>query len=142
MRVLVGTPIDQGAWDGWRRRTIPIRGGSVEGPRFNGEILPGGADWQAVRISDGVARIEARYTLRHQDGTISMMLDRGVRRGPPEVMARIAAGEVVDPASYYFRTSPQFEVQAGPHQWLSENTFVCVGKRWPDTVELDIYRVL
>jgi hypothetical protein len=142
MRVLVGTAIDQGVWDGQRRRTIPISGGSFDGARFKGEILPGGADWQAIRISDGVARIDACYTLRHQDGTIVTMRDIGVRRGPPDVMARIAAGELVDPASYYFRTSPRFEVQPGPHQWLSENTFVCVGKRRPDSVELDIYRVI
>lgn len=142
VRVLVGAPIEQGVWDGWRRRIIPILGGRVEGPRFSGEVLQGGADWQGIRSSDGVARLEAHYTLRHQDGTIVSVLNRGVRRGPPGVMARLAAGEVVDPASYYFRASPQFEVQPGPHQWLSENTFICAGKRWPDAVEIDIFRVL
>jgi hypothetical protein len=141
-RVLVGAPIDQGVWDGWRRRIVPILGGSAKGRRFIGEVLQGGADWQGIRTSDGVARLDARYTLRHEDGTIVTVLNFGVRRGPPDVMTRIAAGELVDPASYYFRTSPQFDVQPGPHQWLSENTFVCVGKRWPDAVELDIYRVL
>jgi hypothetical protein len=56
-------------------------------------------------------------------------------------MARLAHGDRIDPSSYYFRTSPQFEVQPGPHQWLAENTFVCVGKRWPESVELDYYIV-
>ena len=63
-------------------------------------------------------------------------------RGPPEVMARLAAGERVDPASYYFRASPQFEVQPGPHDWLARNVFLCTGKRWPDAVHLDIFKVL
>jgi len=142
MRVQVGAPLDQGAWDGQRRRIMPIVGGTIEGPRFSGTILPGGADWQSVREADGVARIEARYTLRHDDGTLVTMLDRGVRRGPPEVMARIAAGEAVDASLYYFRTTPVFDVQDGPHRWLADNVFVCQGQRRPDLVELEIFRVL
>jgi hypothetical protein len=82
---------------------MPIIGGTFEGPRFSGTILPGDADWQSVRVSDGVAQIDARYMLRHDDGTLVTMTDRGVRRGPPEVMARLAAGEV----------------QEGPHRWLT-----------------------
>jgi len=142
MRVQIGAPLDQGAWDGQRRRILPITGGTFEGPRFSGIIVPGGADWQSVRVADGVARIDARYTLRHEDGTLVSMLDRGVRRGPPEVMARLAAGEVVDPALYYFRTTPSFEVQDGPHRWLTDHVFVGRGSRRPDAVELDVFRLL
>ena len=40
---------------------MPIVGGTFEGPRFSGVILPGGADWQSVRVTDGVARLDARY---------------------------------------------------------------------------------
>jgi hypothetical protein len=57
-------------------------------------------------------------------------------------MARLAAGEAVDPASYYFRASPQFEAPPGPHGWLAQNVFLCNGRRRPDCVELDIYKVL
>lgn len=141
MRVLIGAPLDQGTWDGRRMRIMPIAGGTFEGPRFSGVILPGGADWQSVSVADGVAQIDARYTLQCADGTLVSMFDRGVRRGPPEVMALLAAGEVVDPALYYFRTTPWFQVQDGPHRWLAENVFICRGSRRPDAVELDIYRV-
>jgi hypothetical protein len=142
MRLHVGAPLEQGAWDGQRRRIMPITGGTFEGSRFSGTILPGGADWQSVRVTDGVAQIDARYTLRHDDGTLVSMVDRGVRRGPPEVMARLAAGEVVDPSLYYFRTTPRFQVQDGPHQWLADNVFISRGHRRPDAVELEIFRVL
>jgi hypothetical protein len=117
-------------------------GGQVEGPRFKGVILPGGADWQALRIGDGNTQLCARYTLRHEDGTLVSVINTGVRRGPAEVMARLAAGERVDPSLYYFRASPQFDVQPGPHGWLMENTFVCTGRRWPQSVGLDVYQVL
>jgi hypothetical protein len=141
MRIQVGTPVDQGARDGWRYREIPILGGTIEGARMRGEVLGGGADAQSIRLSDGFARIDARYGLRHADGTEIAICNIGIRRGPPQVMARLAAGESVDPALYYFRAAPTFEVAQGPHQWLSEHLFVCLGKRWPDAVELDIYRV-
>jgi hypothetical protein len=142
LTITLGLPLDQGTYEGQRRRIIPILGGTAEGPRFQGAVLPGGADWQTVRVADGVASIYARSTLQHEDGTIVSMVNRGVRRGPAEVMARLAAGELVDPGSYYFRACPQFEVQPGPHEWLAQNVFLCIGKRWPDSVHLDIYKVL
>lgn len=142
VRAQLGPAIEQGTWEERRRRIIPILGGTVEGARFKGVVLPGGADWQTIRLGDGVAEIYARYTLQHDDGAVVGVINPGVRRGPPEVIARLAAGEMVDPSSYYFRTTPQFEVGPGPHQWLADNAFVCVGKRWPDAVEIDFYRVL
>lgn len=140
--IRLGPPLDRGTYDGQRRRIIPILDGMVQGPRFQGVVLPGGADWQTVRVADGVASIHAISTLRHDDGTIVSMVNRGVRRGPAEVMAKLAAGERVDPAAYYFRAAPQFEVQPGPHAWLGQSVFVCVGQRLPEAVHLDIHEVL
>lgn len=142
MTVTVDTPQELGVYDNQRKRIVPIMGGVVDGPRFNGIVLPGGADWQSLRVGDGNTQVYARYTLRHEDGTLVSVVNIGVRRGPAEVLAKLAAGEHVDPSLYYFRASPQFDVQPGPHGWLMENTFVCVGKRWPQSVELDIYQVL
>ncbi len=141
-QVAIGEPLELGVYDNQRKRIIPIMGGVVDGPRFKGTILPGGADWQALRVGDGNTQLCARYTLRHDDGTLVSVINIGVRRGPAEVMARLAAGESVDPSLYYFRASPQFDVRPGPHGWLMESTFVCVGRRWPQSVELDIYQVL
>jgi len=142
IRLQIGAPLDQGVWDGQRRRIMPITGGTFDGPRFSGTILPGGADWQSVRVTDGVARIDARYTLQHEDGTLVSVVDRGVRRKPLEVMARLAAGEAVEPSLYYFRTTPRFQVQDGPHQWLADNVFIGRGTRRPDGVDLEGCRVL
>ena len=84
---------------------IPIVGGRVSGSRLTGEIMPGGGDWQTVR-ADGTTDVEARYLIRATDGTILSVVNSGYRHGPPEVLARIAQGEIVDPALYYFRTRP------------------------------------
>ena len=134
----IGAPLDLGPVSTGRRRIIPILGGSVTGPRLTAAILPGGADWQIVR-ENGTAEVVARYTLRADDGTLISVVNEGVRRGPPEILARLAAGEPVDPALYYFRTSPVFEVSAGPHDWLSENIFVATGERHQKQVVIRVY---
>ena len=51
------------------RRIIGVTGGTVTGPKLNGIVLPGGADWQIVR-ADGVTEISARYTLQADDGAL------------------------------------------------------------------------
>jgi Protein of unknown function (DUF3237) len=140
LKISVGAPIEHGTWDAYRRRTIPILGGTFEGNRLRGEIVPGGADFQCIRVADGVAQLDARYTLRATDGTVIGIHNTGIRRGPPDVMARLAAGEIVSPDSYYFRTVAQFQVEPGPYQWLTEHIYIGVGRRWPDAVEVDIYR--
>jgi len=139
--VLIGAPQELGIADGARKRVIPITGGEVRGPRLSGKVLPGGADWQTIR-SDGVADISARYTLQAADGGLISVLNPGFRRGPPEVLARIAKGEAVDPSLYYFRTTPRFEAAIpGPHAWLTRSLFVCSAARYAERVELDIFEV-
>ena len=139
--VLIGTPLEQGMVGGNRQRIVPITGGHVSGARFSGEILPGGADWQALR-PDNVLDVLARYTVRADDGAIVSIVNSGYRRGPADVIARLAAGEEVDPALYYFRTTPRFEVAADSrHAWLGESVFVCSAARFPDRVILRFFAV-
>ena len=122
------------------RRAVPIGGGTFHGPDIRGELVPGGCDWQVVR-PDGVTIPEAFYLLRTDDGVLIQVHNRGLRHGPPEVMARLAAGEVVDPASYYFRAAPTFSAPAGRYDWLNRSLFVCVGARYPASIRLWFYRV-
>jgi hypothetical protein len=140
-RVTVGTPLDLGDGPLGRRRVVPITGGTFEGPRLKGTVMPGGADWQLIR-TDGVAELEARYVLRADDGTLVSVVNRALRRGPADVMQRLAAGETVDPALYYFRGTPTFQAPAGQHDWLTRSIFVADGVRWPDVVIVRVFEVL
>jgi hypothetical protein len=136
----VGPILDLGPTPHGRRRIIPILGGSVKGERLEGEVMPGGADWQYVR-TDGVLELEARYSIKTKDGAEIAVINRGMRRAPPEIMDRLSRGEIVDPALVYFRTAPVFEAPAGPHQWLNESVFVGTAARFPDRVQIRIFEV-
>ena len=123
-----------------RRRIIGITGGKFAGARLSGRVLPGGADWQLVR-SDGVAFLDARYTLETDDGAQIYVNNRGYRHGPNDVIERIAHGEDVDPALYYMRATPWFETSAPRYAWLNRTICVATGARRRAAVELDIFEV-
>jgi hypothetical protein len=53
-----------------------------------------------------------------------------------------AGGPTVDPADYYLRAAPSFEVETGPHDWLMRHVFVGVGERKSDGNLLRYYAVL
>ncbi|MEJ8575062.1 DUF3237 domain-containing protein [Microbaculum marinum] len=152
MTVLAETPFMQvraeladilefGATPAGTRRVINILGGTVTGPRLNGRILPGGADWQVIR-ADGVADISARYTIQTESGALILVSSDGVRHGPPEVIARLSRGEDVDPALYYFRTAMRFETGGADVAWLNRVIAVARGKREANAVVLDVYEVV
>jgi hypothetical protein len=123
------------------RRVINILGGQVEGERLSGRILPGGADWQIVR-PDGVADLRARYTIEADGGARILVASDGLRHGPPEVIARLARGEPVDPALYYFRTAMRFETSDPALAWLNRIIAIGHGAREPRAVRLDVHEVL
>ena len=131
---------DLGATPRGRRRIVPILGGTVRGPRLEGEVLPGGADWQYVR-GDGVVELVARYSILTRDGVEIAVVNRGLRRAPPDVMQRMARGEAVDPASVYCRTTPQFEAPGGPYEWLNRSLFIASAERLPDKVRIAVFEV-
>lgn len=140
LHVQVGTPLELGQIPEGRRRIIPIVGGTFEGPGLKGTILPGGADWQILR-SDGVAEIDARYTLQTDGGQLIYIQNAGVRHAPPEVMRRLVAGEAVNPGLVYFRTAPTFETSAPELQELTRAIHVGSGERHPTEVVIRIWRL-
>ncbi|MGB7278228.1 MAG: DUF3237 domain-containing protein [Pseudolabrys sp.] len=122
------------------RRVIGILGGSVRGPKLNGRILPGGADWQIIR-TDGTADIKARYIIETDDGARIMVTSEGLRHGPPEVMEKLARGDNVDAAHYYFRTVMRFETSDPKVDWLNRILALARGQREARAVRLDVYEV-
>jgi hypothetical protein len=110
------------------RATAPIGGGHFEGPRLRGRVLPGGGDWTLLR-GDGVLELDLRVTLETDDGALIHLASFGFRHGPPEVLAALGRGESVDPAAYYFRTTPRFETADPKYAFLNRLLAVSTGDR-------------
>jgi hypothetical protein len=123
------------------RRIIDILGGEVTGPRLEGEILPGGADWQIVR-PDGTIEVVARYTIRSNTGALVYVQNEGLRVASPEILARMSQGERVPVGSYYFRTAPRFETAEPSLKWIERSLFVGRAARTPDRVVIGFHEVL
>ena len=141
MRLTVNGMQMVGATPNGGRRVGLVGGGTFEGPKLKGTILPGGADWQLIR-ADGVAEIAARYVLQADDGSLLTVNSNGFRHGAPEVMAALASGVPVDPATYYFRTAITFEVAGEAHAWLDRTVCFALGARRAAQVELAFHALL
>lgn len=135
----VGPPQSLGATPMGERRLVPILGGHFQG-RLKGKVLPGGADWQILR-SDGFADIDARYQLETNEGHCIEVRSRGLRHGPPDVIAKLAAGEPVSRDAYYFRTAMRFETAVPALDWLKLTLAVAQGERRLDAVHLAVHAV-
>ncbi len=99
------------------RFIIPIVGGTFEGPKMKGTILPGGADYQLQDNAHGRTEVEAIYSIKTDDGVNIHVRNRGLictgkdENGNPQ---------------FYFRTTPQFEAPFdSKYAWLNNAIFVC-----------------
>jgi hypothetical protein len=133
--------VDLGDTPHGRRRIIPLTRGHAAGPYFDAELLPaGGADWQIVRAS-GSSIADIRYTLKTDSGALLYVQSQGVRHGDPAVLARLSAGEHVDPSEYTFRTTVTVETADPQLAWVNDGVFIAVGARRPSGVSYDVYLV-
>ena len=94
---------------------FPVTGGSFEGERLRGRVLPGGGDWVTQR-KDGVLELDLRVTLETDDGALVHMTFSGLR----------------DDANRYFRTLPRFETAAPKYAFLNKLLAVGTGEIGPD----------
>ena len=113
MTLRLGTAPTQnvGAGPHGTRVTFPITGGSFEGDRLRGKVLPGGSDW-TVKRSDGVVELDLRITLETNDGALIYMTFEGIR-------------EDRAPGAPDFRAVPRFETAEPKYSFL--NRLLAVG---------------
>ncbi|MET0413186.1 MAG: DUF3237 domain-containing protein [Polyangiaceae bacterium] len=128
--VAVGAPLRIGAGPHGTRIAAPVTSGRFEGPRLRGQVMPGGGDWLLLR-ADGVLELDLRLTLATDDGELIRMTSFGLRHGPPEAIAALARGEVVDPSSYYFRTTPRFQTGSAKYEFMNRLVAVATADRKP-----------
>ena len=138
--VELAAPVEMGQSPAGTRRIIPIIGGTATGPLLQGRVLPIGADWQTV-LAGGLADLDARYAVETPEGAVIEVISQGLRHAPPEVGARIAAGEAVPPTAYYMRTLIRLETGHPDYAWTNRALFLAAGGKVGATVSLSVYRV-
>ena len=127
------TPI--GPMQGGTGLMVPITGGTVSGERLSGEVMSGGADW-AIMHDDGLFVVDARYSIKADDGTIIQVFNSGKNRIDRDKTDSVPM----------MLTTPRFIAPEGPHHWLNESVFV--GTLLPDSsgetsaVDIVIYKMM
>ena len=106
LKVKLGQAYGVGETANGNRFIIPITGGTFEGPKIKGEVLPGGADYQMQGKNH--TDIEAIYCIRTDDGVNIHIRNKGIIAGN------------------YFYCSPKFEAPLNSkYAWLNDAIFVC-----------------
>lgn len=123
------------------RKIFYVKGGTVEGPKVKGVVLPGGGDWPISR-PDGVGVLDVRIAARTEDGHIIYIYYRGLTTIRPDILGRILKGEAVSPSEYYFRTTPVFETASEKYGWLNRVVAVGIGQFLPTGVAYKVYAIL
>ena len=141
MKAEVAPALAVGATPSGDRRIIRATGGTFEGPRLRGTVVPGGGDW-LLRRPDGVAQLDVRITLQTHDEHLIYVQYRGLLVAPAEVLRRMQTGESVAPSEYYFRITPVFETGSEKYAWLNSIVAVGVGERLPAGPCYKVYTIL
>ena len=120
---------------GWRR-IAPVTGGTFTGEWLNG-IVQGGTDW-VINRADRVMVVDVRLTLETDDGALIYLTYQGRFLATPEVMARFAKGELLQPDEYSLAIVAKFECGAERYAWLNNAVVVGTGEQ---TISGPIYRM-
>jgi hypothetical protein len=122
------------------RQVFIVKGGTFEGPKLKGTILPGGGDWATIR-PDGALQLDVRATVRTDDGAMIYAYYSGYIH-PVATAMRAAAGEDVLLGEYYFYTAPVFQTGAPQYDWLNRTVAIGRGKVVRSGVEYRVWAVV
>lgn len=126
---------------GEERNFIDVLEGTFEGPRLKGIVIPQTGGDYALKRPGGELEFDARYLLKENDGTIIYMQNYGLRWSSPEISEKLSNHEVVSRSEYYMCTSPRFEVERGPHDWMTKHIFVGIGEKTPEGNAIHYYKI-
>lgn len=107
------------------RVTAGVTGGTFEGPRLRGRIVPPGGDWVTAR-PHGTLHLDVRLTLVTDDGATVLMQYQGISTPDGAGGTRL-------------RTAPLFETGDERYAWLNDLQAVGVGSQGSDAVAYEIY---
>ncbi len=112
------------------RTVVAVSGGTFEGPKLRGKVVPPGADWP-LAVNPGLRILDVRLVLVTDDDQRIYMTYRGLIHTPP-------AGQ----GERYWRTVPIFETDSKKYEWLTQAVFVGVSFTVPQRVSYRVFQIL
>jgi len=140
-RADVGDPVDIGTVPSGTRRIFDVKGGSFEGPRLKGRLLPSGGDWLLIG-TDGIGRLDVRGIFETEDGAHVYMQYFGVVVINDAVAQALAQGRETQYGDSFFMTQPRFETGHPDYTWLNSVVAVAEGRVLRNAVEYRVFQVL
>ena len=140
-RAEIAEGVDIGATPAGARQIFDVKGGSFDGPRMKGKVLPSGADWVVIG-GDGVGRIDVRVALQTDDGANIYVQYYGVLQLNEKTMTAVAAGAEMEFGDTYFFTTPRFETGDERYAWLNKIVAIGQGRLIPNAVEYRVFEVM
>jgi Protein of unknown function (DUF3237) len=106
-----------------QRRFLRAVGGKINGSGIEAEVTPQAGDW-LIRRPDGVQENDQRIYFTMPDGQHIYM--RSIGFTSPEG---------------HFHCTPRFDIQAGPHDWLTRTVFAGIGYLNATGFEIKVYKL-
>lgn len=124
-----------------RRVVGNLGGGSFEGERLRGRVLPSGGDW-GLFLPDGTLVVDGRATYETDDGALVYVVYTGRWAIAPELLVRLADPEQpVDPSEYYLRIHLSFETASERYAWLNRIIAVGRGHHVGDGIDYRVFEI-
>ena len=122
-----------------------LGGGTFEGERLRGRILPSGGDW-GLFMPDGTLSVDGRACFECDDGALIYGIYTGRWAIAPEVMAKLADPEQIaghDPSEYYLRINFIFEtaVENAKVAWMNRLIAIATGRRVVGGIDYRVFEI-
>ncbi|KAI5236367.1 hypothetical protein E4T43_08666 [Aureobasidium subglaciale] len=123
------------------RVIMPIVGGTVKGPRISAIIENmSGADWGTAMGGTGLMRLDARYTLKTDDGHYIYVRSKGIFKPGPgvDIEPRTRTRMTQDEVEWFTRL--QLEA-SGPYDWMNSIFGIGVLAMEDNKILIDAYEL-
>lgn len=141
LRVDAGAPIAVGIGPYGTRLISTAAGGTFEGARLSGKVLPNGGDWILVD-GDDVWHTDVRLLLETDDGGRIYVQYHGLLTLSEKIRDSLAGGGTTNFGEGNFIIQPRFETGDPRYRWLNRIAAVGEGRLEPGIVEYRIFQLL
>jgi hypothetical protein len=140
LRADLEPPIVIGGGPQGMRTIANVVGGSFEGLRLHGKILPGGGDWFLVD-GESVGRLDVRLALETDDGVRIYVQYYGVGVINEKTKTAMETGGTTEFGDTYFMTQLRFETGDARYGWLNRVLAVAEGRLRTGGVEYRVFEL-